>query len=156
MQWRSAGIYFDNKGNLYIIPTRPCPGPGMVESDPWFISSITDEDDIYTKTMKAYEATNNTIGVQPNPTPIEVITGIKKWERAIKDLSVLEFQWSDDEGYLLILNKRSAGGFSGYRKIPLGSEINKLTFKKEIIKVLKNEIQKLDKHIGKEENTKEI
>lgn len=141
MEFRDVGIYFNKEGDIFIVPSRYCKEFGMVGSAPWFITHITDEDAVYENIKIAYEATAEGIKARPNPTPIEVITGIKDWERATRKLGLLDFQWRKDaDGFELVLNKRNRGGFAGYKTIPLGKTIDDATFKPVILEKLKNEL----------------
>jgi len=139
MEWRSVSIYFNKNGEIFIIPCRGCP-EGMVESEPWYITHISDEETVYNYIKTAYEITAEGIEKKPNPSPIEIITKIKNWERATRELGLLDFQWREDiDGFVLNLQKRKGGGFAGYKTIKIGDNIIDSIFKPVIIENLKNE-----------------
>ena len=157
MEWRGVSLYFNTKGDVFIIPDRGCPEYGMVESEPWFISHITEEDELYEKLKSAYDATAEGINAKPNPTPIEIITNIKNWERATRGLGLLTFVWRKDiNGFELLLYNRRGGGFAGYKDIKLGETLDHAAFKPIVLENLKAELARHITKMEKKEHKKNL
>ena len=156
MEWtrRTVDIFFNINGDVYIIPPPGYP-QGEGKSDPWFITHITDEGTVYENLKTAYETPSEDVEALPDPTPIEIITRTKNWERATRDLGLLLFVWSKDEGgFVILLMDRMGGAFCSYKTIKLGETIDDATFKPVIMENLKAELARHIKKMEKKENKK--
>jgi hypothetical protein len=137
MEWRSVNIYYGDDGRIILIPVRYCPEAGMVDAEPYVICTADNVDEFYRNLIDTYEITATGIEQKPVPSALEQATNIRDWDRAIRKLNLLNFQWTDAEGFLLILNKRYRSGFAGYKKIHLGPTLNKDEICKRILEIIK-------------------
>lgn len=136
MMMKSVSIYIKKNEDLIFIPYYEYDN-NMVEGEKYYTENLNNADLVKRYLRVSFLEAGGLLKIRAEKTGIELAQGIKGWTKAIKDLMVVNLKYVEDIGIFFELNKRSRGGFVGYKRVMLGPEFNESIAYEKLYEIIK-------------------